>query len=279
MEEIEQFKLSMMEAGITPPESIIPDGALHRFKIDGKLNGWYSLHLDGRAAGSFGDWKQGIKQKWKLNGDFKKFTEEERKAFAAQRATEEISQKREEETRHAEAAKKACYIWANARPATSHPYLTLKKIKPHSLKVGRDNTLIIPVINAKDELVNLQFIGADGSKRFLSGGQKKGCFYRIGALTDNSILIAEGFATAASLYEATGHFALVAFDAGNLEDTAKVAISLYPRASIIIMADNDRSFIGQDKARAAALAVGGKYVVCPIVGMDFNDYLNQGVTV
>ena len=67
---IDQFKAAMLEAGIVPPDNIIGDGSLHRFKIDGKLNGWYILHLDGQAAGILGDWKQGIKERWKMTGKF-----------------------------------------------------------------------------------------------------------------------------------------------------------------------------------------------------------------
>ncbi|MDD2658353.1 MAG: hypothetical protein PHY54_01575 [Methylococcales bacterium] len=48
--DIEQFRASMIGSIGTAPELIIGDGQLHRFKIEGKLNGAYVLHLDGRAA-------------------------------------------------------------------------------------------------------------------------------------------------------------------------------------------------------------------------------------
>jgi len=48
-----------------------------------------------------------------------------------------------------------------------------------------------------------------------------------------------------------------------------------PKAEIIIMADNDISGVGQSKAREAALSAGCKYLICPVAGMDFNDYLNM----
>lgn len=282
---IEQFRSAMLSEGVTPPESIIPDGAPHRFKIGGKMNGFYKLHLDGRAAGCFQDWKQHDKPiNWKLTGNFKPFTDEERKAFAVQRATEEAKRQKEEQAKHNEAARKARYIWSKATPATTHPYLARKNILPHGSRIGKDNTLIIPLVNASSELVNLQFIKPEkpiegSDKQFLYGGQKKGCFYYIGALTGNKILIAEGFATAASIHQDTGLLTIVAFDAGNLEAVAKVFRAQYPKAEIIIMADNDHSGTGQEKARAAALAANCKYLVCPVAGMDFNDYLNQGVAV
>lgn len=47
---IQQFKNAMLDAGVPPPDIIIGDGVLHRFKVDVKLIGWYSLHLNGKAA-------------------------------------------------------------------------------------------------------------------------------------------------------------------------------------------------------------------------------------
>lgn len=49
---------------------------------------------------------------------------------------------------------------------------------------------------------------------------------------------------------------------------------LYPNHELIICGDNDESGTGQKAARAAALAVGGKYLLPPIVGQDFNDAIN-----
>ncbi|MFI3120597.1 MAG: toprim domain-containing protein, partial [Methylococcaceae bacterium] len=128
--------------------------------------------------------------------------------------------------------------------------------------------------NANNELVNLQFIDADGVKRFLAGGKKSGCFWWIGQKSEK-ILIAEGFATAASIHDDTGHLTIIAFDAGNLEPVAQVIRQRNPKTEMIIMADNDISGIGQSRARLAALATNCKYIVCPVSGMDFNDYLNK----
>ena len=60
------FLSAMNAAGLEFRGSIIADGALHRFKADGDRNpnSFYSLHLDGIAAGSFGCWKRGIKETW-----------------------------------------------------------------------------------------------------------------------------------------------------------------------------------------------------------------------
>ncbi len=270
-EAIEQFKNAMFEHGIEPPEQIIADGALHRFKIAGKLNGAYVLHLNGRAAGWFQDFKQGIEQRWKLDGYTQKLSRAERQAFAEQRHEEKRAREAEQASKHAIAANKAKYIWHNAKPAVEHPYLTRKQVQPHRAKLYK-NSLVLPLLNEALELVNLQFIDPEGNKRFLAGGHKQGCFWWIGK-PNGKILIAEGFATAASIYEHSGDMTVIAFDAGNLEPVARIFRAKHPDTEIIIMADNDVSGKGQEAARKAALAIGGKYLVCPLIGGDFNDYL------
>jgi putative DNA primase/helicase len=271
---VSQFKTAMLDAGITPPDQIIADGKLHRFKINGKLDGAYTLHLDGRAAGYFEDHK-GIKQNWKLEGKFKPLSEFQRQAFKAKCQREAEQRQREETAKHEAAAKKAAYIWTPAPYATNQqPYLIRKKIDPHGAKLGRENSLIIPLYNAAGELVNLQFISEDGAKRFLSGGQKKGCFFTLGEVTDK-ILTAEGFATGSSLYENSGCYTVIAFDAGNLIHVAQIIRAQNPNAEIIICGDNDISGVGQKAARSAALAVGGKVLIAPTPGMDWNDYLSH----
>ncbi len=188
-----------------------------------------------------------------------------------------FQRQKELEDKHRKAADKARYIWRNSPLATTHPYLTRKKIQPHGIKINKYGALVIAIYNADLELVNLQFIDADGNKRFLSGGQKKNCFCWLGNPTE-TILVAEGFATAASLHEHKGFQTFVAFDKGNLECVAKIIRAKLPEAQIIIAGDNDESGVGQNAARAAALAVGGTYLIPEAVGMDWNDVLTaEGV--
>lgn len=275
---IDHFKNAMLDAGITPPDAIIGDGVLHRFKIDGKLNGAYVLHLDGRAAGYFEDFKQGIKQRWKMAGPHKPLTDAERQAFKAERIKQELELKTEVAAKHANAAKQAMAVWNNSDPATDHPYLVKKQIKPHLSRLYK-GSLIIPLYSASRELVNLQFIQGDGSKRFLTGGQKAARFCTIGEgeiEKNRTVLIAEGFATAATLNEATGHITVVAFDAGNLRAVATAIKIIAPEAVIIICADNDSNGVGEHKAREAALAINCKYIIPPTLG-DFNDHLAGSV--
>jgi len=68
----------------------------------------------------------------------------------------------------------------------------------------------------------------------------------------------------------------VAFDAGNLLPVAMNIRELSPSTEIIICGDNDLSGIGQSKAKEAALAIGGKVLIPPVPGQDWNDLIAGG---
>lgn len=269
----QEFRQAMQAAGIQYSGEIIPDGRLHRFHIEGQrrgtLNGAYVLHGDGCPAGWFQDYTTGLSQTWSSSGSGQRsYHDPEKLAEARQRREAERLKA------HKEAAEKAAYVWRSAKPPTSHDYLTTKRIQPHGARIYK-TALVVPIHDEADRLVNLQFIAADGSKRFLSGGRKCGCFRSIGNLT-HTVLICEGFATGASLHEETGQRVVVAFDAGNLLPVARNIRELSHDTEIIIAGDNDLSGVGQAKAREAASAVGGKILIPPTPGTDWNDHLTGG---
>lgn len=219
------------------------------------------------------DYKSGISQTWRFNGN-------SRISYALSKQIKEAKRQREAEIHQKQeaAAKKAIYIWDKSTPITQqedHPYLIKKRIQPHSARLYR-HALVIPIYNESDQLVNLQFISLEGERKlFLSGGRKRGCFHIIGDLSEK-LLICEGFATGASLYEDSGQRVIVAFDAGNLLPVAKNIRELSPDVEIIICGDNDLSSVGQDKAKEAALAIGGKVLIPPLPGKDWNDLIAGG---
>jgi len=274
---VESFRQAMQAVGIRYSGEIIADGALHRFHIDGHktggLNGAYVLHLDSHSAGYFQDYKSGISQTWHSgNGS--------RVSYALIAQIKETKRQREAEIhqKNAAAALKAAEIWQKSKPVNNqadHPYLVKKAIQPYKARLYHE-ALVIPVFNESDHLVNLQFVDPEGNKRFLSGGRKRGRFHIIGDPT-NRILICEGFATGASLFEDCGQRVVVAFDAGNLLPVAKNIREFSPDSEIIICGDNDISGIGQSKAKEAALAIGGKVLIPPTPGMDWNDVLSGGI--
>jgi putative DNA primase/helicase len=88
----------------------------------------------------------------------------------------------------------------------------------------------------------LQFIAPDGCKVFKTGTNKAGHFFKIGRSKDNTVIICEGYATGASIHQATGHAVVVAFDAGNLSPVAQGIRLKFPDMKIIIAADDDLSW-------------------------------------
>lgn len=130
----------------------------------------------------------------------------------------------------------------------------------------------------------VQTIAPDGGKKFEYGSRKHGAVHLIGegqfkkiaydhafrqaSLFDDlekkpEILLAEGYATGASLHQATGLPVAVAFDAGNLLPVAEALRRKFPNADLTICADHDhtRKFnVGLGKAYETARAVGVRVV-------------------
>lgn len=286
------FRAAMAAAGLDYPGELIADGELHRIKVNGdhNPNSWYCLHGDGLLAGSFGCWKRGIAETWcAKSGDI--LTEAERaerdRRWKQQQADCDADRKRQ----HDDVRAQAQALLDHARPATDdHPYLLRKQVKAHpGVLVGpwpqrqRDNCLLIPLRTASGMLATVQAIfpePADGrDKDFLKGGAKKGAYFSIGDLAAAPVIvIAEGYATAATLHEATGYAAVMAVDAGNLRPVAEALRAIYPDRRIIIAADNDRHTEGNPgltQATAAAQAIHAALAIPEFAadesGSDFND--------
>lgn len=175
------------------------------------------------------------------------------------------------------------------------PYLVRKGVGAHGVRFMPPGTLLVPLRDADGKLWNLQRIHpqrrTDGGtdKLFLPGSRKTGLWHLVGTVASDTattdappvLLVAEGYATGASLYEATGHPVAVAFDAGNLKPVALALRTLYPAALLVLCGDDDRDTEaatgtnpGRVKATAAARAVGGLAVFpagLPDGGSDFND--------
>jgi putative DNA primase/helicase len=220
----------------------------------------------------------------------------------AQRLGEERQRKRSieaaEYTRRADQAVLDAYaLWEKASDSGSSPYLSAKQVKGHGLRFMEDGTALVPARDAAGMLKNIQRLfpakDADGKwpKRHLPGGRKSGLWHLIGS-TDGAavVLVAEGFCTAASLHEATGYPAVVAFDTSNLVHVAKALRQLLPTALLLMCGDDDQAVLertgknpGRDAATAAARAAktdtGQAGAVFPAGmaggGNDFNDMVVQ----
>ena len=280
----DEFRGSIEQSGLTPPDTIIADGRIHRFPTNSRRDddsGWYVFWADQIPAGMFGDWRSDLKQTWRPKSD-RAMTAAERAQYKARMEAAKKQRDEEERRRHADAAFRADALWQHADPAPDdHPYLSRKHIKAHGLRVtDRDNCLVVPVFT-KDRLASLQFISPDGSKKFLSGGAVAGGYYVINdeTTTFTTALVCEGFATAASLYEATKIPAVIAFSASNLLAVTQDLRATYSDTTIIICGDHDKSGAGGERsAKEAAEAVDARIIIPTEEGHDWNDvHTKQGL--
>lgn len=219
-------------------------------------------------------------------------TAEDKAAIKAahKEAERKLAEARRAETK--KAAQWAASVWNRCAPCEAHDYLTIKQIKPHGLRIlpadtsdsmGTNNSLIgidesnffrlksaagalvVPMHDAKGTIQGLQFIYAKGHPRrakierdkefWPSGMAMGGTFGLIGPVRrDGIMLIAEGYATAASLFEATGQTVAYAFSANNLIKAGKELAKAYPLLRILFCADDDYLTDGNPGCTAAANA-------------------------
>lgn len=282
---ISDFVDAMRAAGVGPSASttITDDDTIRRYHVDGDKpktqNGVYQLKcdIDGFAVGWFMSHKDGEVHKWhsKAKGRSKEDRDTHKRRIEAARRERDAAINRQ----HEETAARAVALWAKATRAGSTPYLERKKIGLNGAKVMGE--LVVVPMYKDAALVGLQFIGPDGSKRFLTGVDKDGSYYSMRGDDLSVIRVCEGFATACAIRDTyPGNPVVVAWDAGNLKAVCKAIAVKYPDARIIICADNDQWTKkpngddwnpGLEKARQAAVAIGGASVVYPAFAADDTD--------
>lgn len=148
----------------------------------------------------------------------------------------------------------AINIWEKSVEASKdHPYLLKKSIQSHIAKQNGNN-LVIPIYDDNGSLSSLQYIQPDGTKRFLKGGHTSGSYSLIGEIT-NTIYVAEGFATACSIYEATGEATAICFSCNNLAKVVAALQNKYSNRELVICGDID------SKGKETATNTAGKNAV------------------
>jgi putative DNA primase/helicase len=248
----QEFENAIRQAGIDLTDKIITDGGLHRFKPGGKGNpdAWYCFH---GLAGAFGDWKQGIKEKWRTQNP--SLTPKQREQMQEQAEKTRNSLQEESRRKNQEAAETALKDWHSFSEAGQSSYLTKKKVDSLGVRFG-DGFMAMPIKDAEGTLWSYQKIYPNGKKYLLEGGRKKGCFHTLGILEDKKLIyVAEGYATGASVYMATGIPTVIAIDAGNLEPVVTALKKKYPGSKFTIAGDDDwhrERNEGKVKAQAAA---------------------------
>lgn len=264
----ESFRRHCEAAGLLIKDQIVADGEIHRVahvsSKKGALDGWYILHTSGKVpVGIAGCWKEPVfESKWIADtGRAMSFTERfEHDKWVAEVKAKKDADRMASQMAAAEKAEDEVGTYADA--SADHPYLVRKHVGAHGIKIDRAGRLVVPVIDQGGEILSYQTIDADGNKRFLKGGKIEGGFYELRG-NRKIVFVGEGFATCASIHEATGYTVLVAFDCGNLAKVAKSAKEMFPAAKIVIGADNDQFTEGNPgvtKGRAAAALVFGEIV-------------------
>ena len=275
-----QLRDAIERAGINPPREVILDGKIHRFDGDkrGDKANWYIGFPDGVPAGRFGSWKAGLDSSWRADVG-RSLTQVEEMAHARRMAEAQALRKAEQaKTREAvEASVEA--IWSGCAVASpDHPYLQKKGVGAHGARVTGDGRLVLPLYDGDGYLRSLQYIDNGGGKLFQAGAQVSGCFWMVGTLDDpGAVYVAEGFATAASIHEATHRPCFIAFSAHNMPSVAMAVREMIGAArELVVVGDNDESGVGQKYAQEAATKASARLVIPPEQG-DVNDYVAAGL--
>ena len=266
-----QLRDAIASTGLVPPQDIIIDGQIHRFGQKTDRSGWYIAFDDGVPSGRFGCWRTGIDQCWTATRTNQSFDYDD--IVVADRANQARSARDAERLKiQQSAAETAAKIWDACQPAPpEHPYLVKKNIAPHGARVTGDGRLVLPLY-AGDSLSTLQYVDTTGGKLFHAGGKAGESCWIVGDI-GQTVYVAEGFATAATIHQITGQGCFVAYSASNIDATARVAIEL--AGSVTIVGDNDESGLGQKYATQAGIVLGLPVIIPPIFG-DANDYALAG---
>lgn len=293
--------------GIGLQVDLLDIGRMVRCKVEGdrEKRGWYMLHElrlddgDMVLVGSFGRWQGNENNAQKVELTKRKLSKDQQAALKKRLAEDRKRMDAYRAAQGARAAQRARHVWEQLLPVGSCQYLEAKGVQAHGLRFSASGCAYLPMLDADGNVHGLQILLPKGHKRIAATGRnkdfwpsglvKKGHWFQIGAVGE-LVLLAEGYATGASLHESTGLPVVVAFDAGNLLPVAEALRRRYRRARILICADDDFKSAGnpgQAAASAAALAAGGE-VAAPVftvsreVGVkgltDFNDlHLAEGL--
>lgn len=279
----DEFKTALLSLGaIVSGAHPIMDGKPHRIATEGDINnekaGFYVAYLDGIPAGYIINNRTGTELKWKSKGYV--LTDEQKATLKADALKHQQTRQCELEAKQKNTALRLKQKLSTMTEVTEPtPYMLAKGIQVHSGIYTDDEKKLtcIPAIDCEGNLWTVQYIAEDGTKRFAKDSKKEGFFHVLGGLEKLSdapvIIIAEGYATAATIKEATKLPTVVsAFDSGNLKAVAVALHESHPQKPIIIAADDDKHIEllspkrinpGKEKAVEAADAVNG-LIVLPI---------------
>jgi putative DNA primase/helicase len=247
-------------------DSLVTDGTKQRYRTDETPRdkaGWTILHaahssIDGAPIimGAFGIWRGNdpCTQKVSLSQCDRPTAEQAEEFKRLQAATLRNHRERRANEARAAAAKAAGH-WAEFQPEGESPYLRAKGVGGHGVRYENGEVAVVALRDAKHGRIQaLQYLRSRGQAErrgegtptkqiWPQGAAKQGHFHLLGPdpLAVGWLAIAEGYATAASIHEATGGPVAMAVDAGNLEHVARALRDKYQgKVRIILAADDDR---------------------------------------
>lgn len=242
-------------------------GERRRCRVDGlgkERRGWYHLHVlrlaggDEVLVGSYGIWQGNNPGSTRV--ELAKGTALSAEQRAALKARISEDRKAEEARRRGEAqraARRAQAMWARLEREGDSDYLRRKCVQGHGVRFSEAGTVVIPMLDAGGLIHGLQLIYPAGHQRRKKLGRdkdfwppglaKQGHFFMLGSPTVGvCCLVAEGYATGATLHEATGLPVAVAFDAGNLVHVATALRARHRGLRLLMCADDD--YLGKCRA-------------------------------
>ncbi|HHY1638992.1 TPA: LPD7 domain-containing protein [Escherichia coli] len=245
---VTEFAQVLENAGLVIQGLPQMDGAIHRVATrddkKGAKSGAYRAYLDGRPAGWYRDYRSADDSptNWVFSGgeQHDPLARLHLRAFAQQQRDDNARKLQQQYNKQAGYARS--YI--NGLPqATAHEYLTRKGIRAApGVRLNNKNELVIPFSNGRGEIRSYQRIPVTGGKdaRILKDSEKTGNWFTFGTPENGRpLLFAEGYATAASLHEATGLPVLMTVDASNMIAVAENARQIWTDSPFVFCADND----------------------------------------
>lgn len=269
------------QAGMAFPAAKLEPGTLVRFPTSdrpGDTAGWVKLFADGTGA-VFGCHRDGTSFVWQQRSvNAPPPNKEEREVARIKLEQARQQGDRERAAKNAHGAEMAVRLLdQTTKPDDTHPYVSRKGITPYAARQDRDGAIVLPVHCPDGAVQSLQFIHADGTKRFLPHARMKGGRLFLGTpVNGDPIALSEGWATGCSLHAATGEIVAVGFAGGNLAVVAADLRYQFPDSPLRIAADLDAHGKGLQYAQAAAAAGAPASVLLPFfadsrIQGDFND--------
>jgi len=235
----------------------------------GELTIFYVAHEDGVPNGYAENNRTKQVIRWKATGQH--LSPEAKADLAAEAEQKRYARKQaERELYEATAGRLAEELRTNNSGVTQTEYHKAKQIEATPGAPSRNGDVLVPGYDVDGKLWTVQYIKEDGKKRFAKDSRKHGCFHVVGAPNGAAalqkiamspvVVIAEGYATAATLAERGKVPTLATYDSGNLLSVATSIRERWPDKAIVIAGDDDHRLEnnpGREKALAAAEAVAG----------------------